>query len=294
VQVLGHRGDTCEAPENTVLACRNAVARGADGVEIDVCVTADGHVVLWHDRDPNEAIAVARQTALEGQDYIPVVPDRDSGLCRPVAELTLRELQEHYGYRKRAHAALDLVGAAPEPKIELSTLEQFAAWAASEPAARTLVFDVKLTECELQLLDALLQGMQTMCREHPQLRERRLLLLSTQAEVHASLRGILPKAEPLSCFKLVPDFELGGVVEIARKLGARDVSIGATPLRLWSEVRRDVIAALRERRRGAFDSITVWGIDEDDTLAELVELGVDGIITSKIERARELVRARAA
>ena len=107
VQVLGHRGDTCEAPENTVLACRNAIQRGADGVEIDVCVTADGHVVLWHDRDPNEASAVARQTALEGQDYIPVVPDRDSGRCRPVAALTLRKLQEHYGYRQGAHAALD-------------------------------------------------------------------------------------------------------------------------------------------------------------------------------------------
>ncbi|HEY6556056.1 MAG TPA: glycerophosphodiester phosphodiesterase family protein [Polyangiaceae bacterium] len=294
MQVLGHRGDTCEAPENTVLACRNAIQRGADGVEIDVCVTADGHVVLWHDRDPNEAIAVARQTALEGQDYIPLVPDRDSGLRRPVAALTLRELQEHYGYRKRAHAALDLVGAAPEEKIALSTLEQFAAWAASEPAARTLAFDVKLTECELHLLDALQGGMQRMCRKHPELRERRLLLLSTQAEVHGSLRGTLPTVEQLSCFKLVPDFELGGAVEIARKLGARDVSIGATPLRLWSEVRRDVIAALRERRRGALDSITVWGIDEDDTLAELVELGVDGIITSKIARARELVRARAA
>jgi glycerophosphoryl diester phosphodiesterase len=294
VQVLGHRGDTRDAPENTVLACQSAIARGAQGVEIDVCVTADGQVVLWHDRDPDEAIAVARQTALEGLSYVPAVPDRDSPLRRPVAELTLAELQAHYGYHQRVHAVLDLVDAEPEQKAPVSTLEQFAAWAAGEAAARTLVFDVKLVERELHQLDALLDGMRRACRVHPELRKRRLLLLSTQAEVHASLRARLPAAEELACFKLVPDFELGGVVETARKLGARDVSIGATPLRLWSEVRRDVLAALRERRRGALDSITLWGIDEEDTLAEVVHLGVDAVITSQIERARELVAVRAA
>ncbi len=294
VQVLGHRGDARQAAENTVLACRNAIARGADGVEIDVCVTADGQVVLWHDRDPDEPIAVARQTALEGLSYVPAVPDRDSPLRRPVVELTLAELQAHYGYQKRLHAMLDLVDAEPEEKVPISTLEQFAVWAAGEPAARTLVFDVKLVERELHALDALLDGMLAMCRQHPELRKRRLLLLSTQAEVHASLRAALPSAEELACFKLVPDFELGAVVQTARKLGARDVSIGATPLRLWSEVRRDVIAALRERRRGRLDSITLWGIDEEDTLAEVVHMGVDAVITSEIERARALVASRAA
>jgi hypothetical protein len=189
-------------------------------------------------------------------------------------------------------AALDLVGADPEQRIPLTTLEELAAWAASEPRARTLAFDVKLVERELHRLDALLDGMLAMCRRHAALRGRRLVLLSTQAEVHASLRARLPTIEELSCFKLVPDFELGGAVPIARQLGARDVSIGVTPLRLWSEVRRDVADAVRERRRGGLDSITVWGVDDDDTLAELVHFGVDGIITSKIQTTRELIAAR--
>ncbi|HMJ12832.1 MAG TPA: hypothetical protein VK524_15525, partial [Polyangiaceae bacterium] len=144
-----------------------------------------------------------------------------------------------------------------------------------------------------QLVPALLAGMLEICREHTELRSRRLLLLSPHAEVHAALRAALAADADLACFKLVPDFERGGVVETARKLAARDVSIGLTPLRLWAEVRRDVLSALRARLRGALDSVTVWGIEDEETLVEVVRFGVDGIITSKIELARRLLSAHA-
>jgi glycerophosphoryl diester phosphodiesterase len=46
---VAHRGDPARHPENTLEGIRSAVARGADVVEIDVKVTADGEVVLLHD-----------------------------------------------------------------------------------------------------------------------------------------------------------------------------------------------------------------------------------------------------
>jgi glycerophosphoryl diester phosphodiesterase len=49
--VLAHRGANRLAPENTVPAMREAVARGADGVELDVHRTADGALVVRHDAD---------------------------------------------------------------------------------------------------------------------------------------------------------------------------------------------------------------------------------------------------
>jgi glycerophosphoryl diester phosphodiesterase len=49
--VLAHRGANRRAPENTVAAMREAVDRGADGVELDVHRTADGALVVRHDAD---------------------------------------------------------------------------------------------------------------------------------------------------------------------------------------------------------------------------------------------------
>jgi glycerophosphoryl diester phosphodiesterase len=47
--ILGHRGASAEAPENTLKAFRLARAQGADGVELDVQRSADGVPVVIHD-----------------------------------------------------------------------------------------------------------------------------------------------------------------------------------------------------------------------------------------------------
>ncbi len=48
--VIAHRGDLSTAPENTLPAFRNALTAGADGVELDVRLTSDGKLVVFHDR----------------------------------------------------------------------------------------------------------------------------------------------------------------------------------------------------------------------------------------------------
>jgi glycerophosphoryl diester phosphodiesterase len=47
--VLGHRGFRSRYPENTLLAFRQAIENGADGVECDIQKTADQHYVVIHD-----------------------------------------------------------------------------------------------------------------------------------------------------------------------------------------------------------------------------------------------------
>jgi len=46
---FAHRGDSTRAPENTLEAFRKAVEAGAGGLELDVHLTRDGHVVVIHD-----------------------------------------------------------------------------------------------------------------------------------------------------------------------------------------------------------------------------------------------------
>src|SRR5512135_1112716 len=47
--IIAHRGASAHAPENTLAAFRLALEHGADGVELDATLTADGQVVVIHD-----------------------------------------------------------------------------------------------------------------------------------------------------------------------------------------------------------------------------------------------------
>lgn len=49
IMVVAHRGDWSNAPENSVLALRNAINMGVDMVEIDVQKTKDSVLILMHD-----------------------------------------------------------------------------------------------------------------------------------------------------------------------------------------------------------------------------------------------------
>lgn len=47
--VIAHRGDLSTAPENTLPAFTKALAAGADGLELDVRLTRDRQLVVFHD-----------------------------------------------------------------------------------------------------------------------------------------------------------------------------------------------------------------------------------------------------
>src|ERR1700754_2721585 len=70
--VVAHRGASAERPEHTVAAYELALREGADGVECDVRLTRDGHLVCVHDRRV----------------------DRTSNGTGLVSELTLAQLRE--------------------------------------------------------------------------------------------------------------------------------------------------------------------------------------------------------
>jgi len=77
--LLAHRGCPVDAPENTLAAFEAAVALGVDGIETDVRLSADGELVLLHDRVTPQGHPVAAMTraALERElGYrVPVLTD---------------------------------------------------------------------------------------------------------------------------------------------------------------------------------------------------------------------------
>lgn len=66
--LIGHRGASADAPENTLSAFNLAWQRGADGVEGDFCLSADGHIVCIHDKDTERVAGVkhvVKETTLD-------------------------------------------------------------------------------------------------------------------------------------------------------------------------------------------------------------------------------------
>lgn len=48
-KIIAHRGASAHAPENTISAFQLALEQGADGIELDVMLSKDGHLVVIHD-----------------------------------------------------------------------------------------------------------------------------------------------------------------------------------------------------------------------------------------------------
>lgn len=72
--LLGHRGASAEAAENTLESFTRALAAGADGVELDVHATADSVLVVDHD-GVIDGRAIQHMLRQEVRDARPDIPD---------------------------------------------------------------------------------------------------------------------------------------------------------------------------------------------------------------------------
>ena len=61
VEIIGHRGASYDAPENTLPAVKLGFEQGADAVEVDVYLSKDGKVVAIHDDDTRRVAGVDRK-----------------------------------------------------------------------------------------------------------------------------------------------------------------------------------------------------------------------------------------
>jgi glycerophosphoryl diester phosphodiesterase len=78
VEIIAHRGYSARAPENTLVAIEAAIEAGADAVEFDLHVSADGVPVLFHDEElqrtsngtgPLRASTLAQLAALDAGSW---------------------------------------------------------------------------------------------------------------------------------------------------------------------------------------------------------------------------------
>jgi len=120
-QVVAHRGASFENAEHTLGAYVKALDAGAEGLECDVRLTADGHLVCVHDRDLRRTasrrglVSTSNLEDLEALDFASwkspwadlddEAPERDRSLD---SVLTLRKLLEMVAdYDRRVEVAIE-------------------------------------------------------------------------------------------------------------------------------------------------------------------------------------------
>ena len=126
--VVAHRGADAVAPENTMEAYRLAVEMGADAIELDVQLTADGQLVLMHDE----------------------LVDRTTDRSGPIASMTFDELRAaDAGYRFEADD-----GSFPfrGKGLQVPTLGEALEWL---PDGTMLVVEIKAREATAPTVEAL-------------------------------------------------------------------------------------------------------------------------------------------
>ncbi len=107
MKVVAHRGASDISPEHTLAAYQKAIDAGADGLECDVRLTADGHLVCVHDRRI----------------------ERTSNGSGVLSTMSLEELQElDWGSWKNPWAELDDEAELPDAnQLTVLTLERLVA-----------------------------------------------------------------------------------------------------------------------------------------------------------------------
>lgn len=63
VEIIAHRGASWDAPENTLPAMKLAWEHGADAIELDLRLSKDGRLVVFHDLDTKRFEETAREIA---------------------------------------------------------------------------------------------------------------------------------------------------------------------------------------------------------------------------------------
>jgi glycerophosphoryl diester phosphodiesterase len=292
--VIGHRGSDGREVENTLPSMEAAIADGATAVETDLSMTKDGEVVLWHDWDPDTAIAIARQTGNETDvKYRPWVPDVGDDKRRPTDELTLAELREHYGY-----APID--GDAKVSAV-IPTFREFVAWASGRSELAYVLLDVKVPDDKSDLTNALLDVTESVLAAAPH--RFQILYMSPYESVwHAiSARimndGVSYDVDPGVLAVDAESCEDSSSRHALLRGGGHATTVHPAG---WGHEDWKALKALvgcdveaRDTTRGSIPKVFASTIDQRDKMECLVDMGVDGLVTDNPALLADVARERA-
>jgi glycerophosphoryl diester phosphodiesterase len=253
VEIVAHRGESYDAPENTLASFNLAWKRGAaDGVELDWHLTSDGKLITSHDKDTfrttggkehgGTKLVIVEHTAEELQklDVGKWKGEQFAGEHMPLAAEVLATIPRDQSNRRLFC----------EIKVGPESTEPLAAAfkAAGYPAAQTCVISFHLDTC-------------------------------------ASVKKRLPeiKVYYLAVFK--EDKKTGKrpptIDELIKQ--AKDANLDGLDLSFKSPLDADSVKRIHDAGLKCY----VWTVDDPSVAKQMIDIGVDGITTNRAAWLRE-------
>src|ERR1044071_2487552 len=169
--IIGHRGASAVAPENTMAAFREAIAVGADGIEVDVRLARDGVPVVIHDGTLRRTGGLAQRVADLTWSEIAKV-DVGSWFAQSFANETVSSLEELFRLFKSNDLTLYLEMKC-ESQVEYAPLAEACCRLIAEYGLKERV----LVECfQLPALRKIDSGIRTVALFEPSISNPSVLL----------------------------------------------------------------------------------------------------------------------
>ncbi|MDR6868209.1 glycerophosphoryl diester phosphodiesterase [Microbacterium resistens] len=240
-RILAHRGLTT-APggdpsvfDNSALAFAAAHAAGAEYVETDCRLTADGKVVLFHDETLERLLDDPR----------------------PLREVEAAELEERFAGRGGLLTLSDALESFPTLRFNVDVKERAAAEAAGiavAPHAQRVLLTSFSDATRRAAVEAARRAGGVAPAASPGQRTIALLRLSSLLRSKALARRILREVD---------------AIQVPERFG---------PIRVLTP-------ALLRLSHAAGVEVHVWTVNEPTRMAELIDGGVDGIVTDRVDLA---------
>ena len=251
--VVAHRGSSVAHPEHTLAAYAGAIGEGADGLECDVRLTSDGHLVCVHDRKLN----------------------RTSDGRGPVSERSLAELSalDFGSWRDELPASADeLMRPGVDPaRSRLLTLERLLGIVLAAPRPVRLFIETKHPTRYGGLVE---QQLVRMLRsfglaDPPERDSSRVVVMSFAPAAIRRIRLLAPGLPTMLLLDRVAPFRRDG-----------SLPTGAT----WAGPGLHILRAHPSyvgRVQEAGGRVYVWTVDEAADIEDVIRLGVDAIATNR-------------
>jgi len=255
--IFAHRGSSAARPEHTLGAYLRAIEEGADGLECDVRLTRDGHLVCLHDR------------RLE----------RTSNGRGRVSSHTLAQLGEldfgswHAGGSSRPAPNEDPPGEPilDEPVARILTLERLLAAARDAGRPMHLLIETKHPSRYGGLVeDRVVEVLRAHGLERPRRGARvAVTVMSFSPLAIRRVRQIAPVLPTVMLMEYLPPGLRKGRLPFGAQLGGPGIGL----VRAFPEI----VERLHAQGRGVY----VWTVNEPNDVDLVFELGVDGVITDR-------------
>ncbi|MFE7581362.1 glycerophosphodiester phosphodiesterase [Streptomyces gardneri] len=253
VQVVAHRGASEDAPEHTLAAYVKAIEDGADALECDVRLTADGHLVCVHDRRVNRTSnGRGAVSALELADLAAL----DFGVWKEREERDDASESPDWG----------------DPGYtSVLTLERLLELVSDAGRRVELAIETKHpTRWAGQVEDRLLQLLKRFGLDAPESRDDSpVRIMSFSARSLHRIAAASPTLPTVSLTQFVTPRLRDGRLPAGARVAGPSIRI----------VRHHPAVILRLQKAG--HQVHVWTVDEPEDVELCVRLGVDAIITNR-------------